>query len=337
MGETPFVELVRSFVYDRFAQDPVAATIAGVHDHDHELGDMTARGFGLRRERSERALAEFSSIDEPLSSAQQVDRDLVLAQLRGERALFAFERWRRDPGMYADLITRSAYYALVREHAPLEQRLAVLAERLAQAPAVLDAGRLNLASALVPPEWVAIALRTVPAGARFLREQLPAAVPDTALGRAVRSTLVSAAAAAADALDRYAAWLGSDLAPVATGSFAIGRDAFEALLKERELLEYDAPALRAFGEDLVRETEADLAAAAKGLGDDDWRDSVLRFKQDHPGADELVATYRAEMERSREAVRLAQLATIPYGEDLVVEVRRRLALHRHRRVGKPVS
>ena len=55
------------------------------------------------------------------------------------------------------------------------------------------------------------------------------------------------------------------------------------------------------------------------MGDDDWRDTVLRLRTDHPEADKLVATYRAEMERSRQAVQTAQLATIPYGEDLVVE------------------
>jgi uncharacterized protein (DUF885 family) len=144
-------------------------------------------------------------------------------------------------------------------------------------------------------------------------------VPDSALGRAVRQTVVPAAHAAADALDRYAAWLRSDLAPKAKGSFAIGRERYEALLREKELLPYDARTLRAFGEELFAETEALITQAAKGLGDDDWRDSVARLRRDHPDASELVATYRAEMERSRTAVQLAQLATIPYGEDLVVE------------------
>src|SRR5205085_11134862 len=105
----------------------------------------------------------------------------------------------------------------------------------------------------------------------------------------------------------------------AKGAFAIGRDAFEALLKEKELLTHDAATLRAFGEELVAETESRLAAAAKGLGDDDWRDTVLRFRADHPDAQGLVEIYRTEMERSREAVRRSQIATIPYGEDLVVE------------------
>jgi uncharacterized protein (DUF885 family) len=201
----------------------------------------------------------------------------------------------------------------------MEERLALLAERLERAPSVLDAARANLDPARVPQEWVAIAARTAPAGARFLRDEVPAFVPDTALGRAVRRAIVPAARAAADALDRYAGWLRSDLEPVAKGSFAIGREAFDALLKGKELLEYDALTLRAYGEELVAETEARLAEQAKAMGDDDWRDTVLRFRRDHPSAEELVSTYRAEMERSREAVRMAQIATMPYGEDLIVE------------------
>src|SRR2546430_907037 len=319
MVETLFVELVRSFVYDRFALDPVSATVAGVHAHDHELGDLTAEGFAARRAFSEEWLTRLRDVGEGLSPAQEIDRDLMLSDLRGDRALFAFERWRRDPGLYPSIITRGAYYGVTREYSPMEERLALLAERLAHAPAALDAARANLDPRRVPPEWVAIALRTAPAGARFLREQLPTFVPDTALGRAVKRTVMPAAEAAADALDRYAAWLRTDLEPAAKGTFAIGRDAYEALLKEKELLPYDAPTLKAFGEELVAETESRLSEAAKGLGDDDWRESVLRFRRDHPSAEELVATYRAEMERSRDAVRKAQLATIPYGEDLLVE------------------
>jgi uncharacterized protein (DUF885 family) len=319
MVETLFVELVRSFVFERFALDPVSATIAGWHNHDHELGDYTADGFAKRQEFVARWVTRFEEAQEGLSGTQLIDRDLILAELRGERALEGFERWRRQPGMYSDLITRGAYYGILREYSGMEERLALLTERLEQAPALLDAARANLDPALTPPEWITIALRTAPAGARFLREQLPSFVPGSPLGRAVKRGLLPASEAAADALDRYAAWLRADLEPKARGQFAIGRDAFEALLKEKELLDHDASTLRAYGEELVAQTESELVAQARELGDDDWRDSILRFRRDHPSAEELVAVYRAEMERSREAVRRAQLATIPYGEDLVVE------------------
>src|SRR5438045_5633374 len=203
MVETLFVELVRSFVYDRFALDPVAATVAGVHTHDHELGDLTATGFAARRTFSEEWRTRLGAAGEGLSPAQEIDRDLMLSDLRGERALFAFERWRRDPGLYPSVVTRGAYYGVTREYSPMEERLALLAERLGQAPAALDAARANLDPKRVPVEWVAIALRTTPAGARFLREQLPTFVPDTALGPAVKPPVMPGAAAAADALYRH--------------------------------------------------------------------------------------------------------------------------------------
>jgi uncharacterized protein (DUF885 family) len=313
-------ELARTFVFDRFALEPVAATVMGVHEHDHRLGDLTADGFAARRAFTEEWLGRVESVaEDELTDAQRVDKALVLADLRGERALHSFERWRRQPGLYSDLITRGAYYALLRTHTRVEDRLATLAERLAEAPAALEAARANLEPSLVPREWIDIATRTAPAGAAFLRAGLVKELPDTPLGRAVRGSLAPAATAAADALDAYAAWLDSDLRPRAGGSFAIGRDAFEALLKDKELLDHDAATLRAFGEDLFRETESAIAEAARALGDDDWRDSVGRLRDDHPAADQLVPVYRHEMERSRIAVDRSGLASIPYGEDLMVE------------------
>src|SRR5690349_15256751 len=130
MVETLFVELVRSFVYDRYALDPVAATVAGVHTHDHEYGDHTAAGYAARREFSESSLQRFEEAGEGLSPVQEVDRDLILAELRGERALVAFERWRRDPGLYPGLVTRGAYYGVTRDFAQIEERLALVTERL---------------------------------------------------------------------------------------------------------------------------------------------------------------------------------------------------------------
>src|SRR5258708_23950219 len=105
----------------------------------------------------------------------------------------------------------------------------------------------------------------------------------------------------------------------AKGSLAIGRDAYDALLRDKELLPYDAASLKQWGTELYAETSAKLAEAAKALGDTEWRDSVDRLRKDHPSEDELVAAYRGEMERSRDATHVAQLASFPPGESLTVE------------------
>jgi uncharacterized protein (DUF885 family) len=198
--------------------------------------------------------------------------------------------------------------------------VATLAERLADAPAVIKAAKANLDPALVPPEWIDIALRSVPAGAAFLRIDAPTMVPTaSALDRAAERAFRPAAEKAAAALDGYALWLETKLRPKSRGSFAIGRDAVDAWLKEKELLDHDASSLRAWGDELYAETEAALGGAAVELGHQDWRAAVGALREDHPSEENLVDTYRTEMERSRTAVATAGLATIPYGEDLIVE------------------
>ena len=317
MADQTFAAMVGAFVAERYALDPVAATVAGIHEHDARLGDLTAEGFAAREAFTDSWLSRFESYGEPgLAPEEKTDRRLILADLRGERALRPFERWRRQPALYSDAVTRGAYYALIREHAPLEERLATLARRLAEAPAALDAAVANLDPDRTPPVWVVTAGESATAGATFVRAVLPSLAPE---GSVAKRELVGAGKRAGDALDAYAAWLRDDLMRRARGTFAIGRDAFDGLLRDRELLPHDAGTLRQFGEELYRETESRLAEEARGLGEADWRDAVARLKADHPSEEQLVAVYDAEMRRSREATAVAALATFPQGEDLVVE------------------
>src|SRR5206468_3999441 len=137
--------------------------------------------------------------------------------------------------------------------------------------------------------------------------------------RAAERAFLPAAEAAADALDEYVVWLKKALQPKARGTFAIGRDTVDAWLKEKELLDHDAASLREWGAEFYGETEAALNGAAIEVGHQDWRAVMEAARDDHPSEETLVETYRAEMERSRLAVGIAGLATIPYGEDLVVE------------------
>ncbi|MDP9321253.1 MAG: DUF885 domain-containing protein [Chloroflexota bacterium] len=315
--ENAFRQQVASFVRDRYALDPIAATIAGLHEHDAKLGDMSAEGFAARDAFTDRWLRVFESHDgSSWSLPDRTDLALVLGELRGEKALRPFERHARQPSLYSDAITRGAYYALIREEGDVETRLGALAERLEQAPAALRHAVANLDPDRVPPVYVVVAGESATAGATFVRAILPSLAPE---GSHAKAALAGAGKRAGDALDQYASWLRDDLMRRAKGSFAIGRDAYDALLRDKELLPYDAVSLRRWGEELYAETAAKLVEAARALGDSDWRDSVDRLRAEHPSADELVDAYRTDMERSRAATALADLAAFPAGESLTVE------------------
>ena len=169
-----FSQLAHDFIHGRYALEPVAATVAGIHDHDARLGDFSAQGFAERDRFVDEWLGKLEPlVESDLFPSERVDRALILSELRGDRALRDFARWRRQPTLYSDAVTRGAYYAFLREHAPLAERVATLAERLAEAPGVIGDAKRNLDPDLVPREWIDVALRSVPAGAVFLRETAP--------------------------------------------------------------------------------------------------------------------------------------------------------------------
>jgi uncharacterized protein (DUF885 family) len=314
---TDLGQLVEKYVKEKYALDPVGATIAGIHDHDDKLPDLSADGFAARDAFVDRWIRDLEAVaPAELDPLGRTDRALILADLRGQSAVRSFERWRRQPGLYSEAVIRGAYYLFIREESPLDERLAKLAERLDSAPAALEAARANIDPDRAPPVWVVTAGEQATAGATFVRAIAPTLAPE---GSPAKGDLLGAGKRAGDALDAFAGWLRDDLMRRVRGTFAVGPDAFERLLRERDLMDHDRVSLQRFGTELYRETEARLAEAARGLGDDDWRASVARIREDHPAEDDLVATYRREMERSREATRVAELATAPEREELVVE------------------
>src|SRR5258708_15287786 len=99
----PFREQVEAFVTDRYALDPTAATIAGIHEHDHRLADLGEAGFAARDAFAHRWLHVFESHDAPaLSPTDRTHLAPILRELRGERALRPFERRPRHPSPYSD-------------------------------------------------------------------------------------------------------------------------------------------------------------------------------------------------------------------------------------------
>src|SRR5207302_7189380 len=149
------------------------------------LADLSEDGFVARDAFTDRWLHVFESHDEAsLAPADRTDLRLILGELRGERALRPFERWRRQPSLYSDAITRGAYYALIREEGDVEVRLGALAERLEQAPAALRHAVTNLDPERVPPVYVVVAGESATAGATFVRAILPSLAPEGSKAKA---------------------------------------------------------------------------------------------------------------------------------------------------------
>ena len=83
-----FREQVERFVRERYALDPTAATIAGIHDHDARLADLSEAGFATRDAFADRWLAVFESNDGqawPAADRTDLARHRKLEAVRSSR------------------------------------------------------------------------------------------------------------------------------------------------------------------------------------------------------------------------------------------------------------
>jgi uncharacterized protein (DUF885 family) len=315
-----FDRLVDEFLELLWRASPSSATALGEHRHDGRLVDcdpaaIEGRGAAMLRLREAlsrlRAGAALDPEDDLDAEVMDMETE-VYARLATEvRVPF------RDPNYYFDEILNGLYFLLQRDFAPLEVRLASTVARLREVPRLLAQGKANLSDpAEVPDAWVASFLERAPAGASFLvetgRQLSPQAGRQTA-------DLDAALAAAAAALDDFEGHVRATLAGRARGSFAIGRELFEFLLRRSHGVESGAGELAAWGETLARQTRGRLEEAARTIDPGrTWQELVEDWKADHPPAERLLGEYSRAIDRAREFVRSARLATLPAGDEFRV-------------------
>jgi uncharacterized protein (DUF885 family) len=310
---TAFADLAASFLAEEHAESPVTATHLGVDGYDDRLDDLSESAFARRRRRAVDWLARLSAVpDAGLGLEDRIDRDLLLAVLRGRGIMADWEMWRRQPETYLGPGLGGVFAFFLHRLKPEAELVRLAIARLGEVPRLLADGRRNLAPDLAPRVYVERAVGQARAGARYFRDLLPAEVADPGL----RSRLAEAGGRAAAAVDEYARFLES-FRDGAAGSWAIGETRYSRLLRERELLPYDAAALRERGRREYDRLAGELAVCARRVaGTDDWPRVLAELNRDHPATPEAMRDAYADWtERARRFLRERGLVTLPEGEE----------------------
>ena len=93
--------LLDEYVAWYFDSQPIDASAAGADGYDHLLNDFSAAAFQRREREQDGWLDRFESVPEgELGLNALINRDLVIAQLRGDRVLADWQAWRRNPAIY---------------------------------------------------------------------------------------------------------------------------------------------------------------------------------------------------------------------------------------------
>jgi uncharacterized protein (DUF885 family) len=312
-----FQELVDSFLSEEFEASPVLGSSLGLTEYDDRLDDLSAETFYRRDADATRWRERFAAVtNAELDTAQQIDRDLAIAVLRGREILAGWEGWRRDPQTYTGPILQGVFGLFLHRLRPEPELAASAARRLAEAPRVVEQGMANLSANLAHPLIVGRGAGAARGGVRYLRELLPA---DVEVG-ANRDLLLAAGAKAADALERWVVHL-DDLAKRATGTWVLGEERYSRLLREREALPYDARALREVGQAEYDRLDAEMRAIAARIdAGADWATVLDQANEDHASTEEgMRAGYEEWTGRARQFLLDTGLVSLPDGERCLVE------------------
>jgi uncharacterized protein (DUF885 family) len=310
-----FSEISEGYIAQLFKDSPESATYMGVHDYDHLLADYSADAERESLSRFKGILRELETMEPGgLSDADALDYELLINQLEAQiRTSEALPHWERVPGYYASSPLSAIFMLVVREFAPLEERLRSISERLTQVPRVLDQARANLKN---PPRvFTQVALETARGGVGFYGQIIPSLaekVPTLAADVKGRGR------AAAEALEGYAEFL-EGLLERSEGDFAIGRELFDLRLGKEHFLSCDSEALLGLGHEVFDETVHALNVLAREIRPEtSWLDLVTELKGHHPTRESLKSTYAEWMTKARDFVRERDIISFPDNESLEV-------------------
>ncbi|AKQ69900.1 hypothetical protein A176_006812 [Myxococcus hansupus] len=314
-ADANYILLAREYLDWYAAANPTRATQLGYHMHDAHLPDLSSDALGRKSEALRGWLTRLEQVERGgLSEEAAVDVRVLENAIRAELLVLEEERpWERDPGYYVGVISTGLSSLSSREFAPLPERLRAMRSRMTRIPGVLDAAQFNLGG--VPKLWVEYAIRDTHGTVAWLRMDLPRALSAQGFAKvplSERAAFTAAREETARQLDAFAVWLERELLPKADGDFRLGRERFERKLALEEHVTLSADELRDINERAIREYQAWVAREAARVDPSKTPAQVMAdLVKDHPKAEELVASARAQLSELQRFVRERNILTLP--------------------------
>jgi uncharacterized protein (DUF885 family) len=315
--ETTFYQRAEEWLYRLMELNPVAGTQFGDHRWDDRLADFAPEALESEHQEMRAALAEFEAMDAAGFGADaQIDHTLVVHILKAFLRQIEAQRfpW-RSPGTYLEEAMGGVFVLIVKDFAPLPERLKSALGRVRETPRVLQEGMANLIPAEVPRVWAEVALEQAQQAPGLFVGMLPGLAAQAA--PELQADLAKAGQAAAEACQAYADHLQNHVLPQAAGTFGAGRELFDEMLREEHMMDIDAQRLLEIGWEQLRQTRAQMEAVAQKIDPARSVQDILEdAKTDHPTPEGLLQAYEDAMTAARQYVIDHDIVTIPPEESL---------------------
>lgn len=312
-----FAQFRDGFVESWFKLDPANAVYQGRHDFDGQLPDWSAAGLQRQSAFLHHAIDRARAFgDADLSPDERFERDYLIRVAEGK--LF----WLEDADQPH---TNPAYYVgggldpnvyIARPYADAPTRLKALIAFFGRVPAAAQAIRANLKTPM-PRSFIDYGVAGFNGFADYYVGDAKTAFADVR-DPTLQAQLATSAAAASKAMRELGSWLNAQRG-TATGSFALGADRFQRMVRATEGVDTSLATLEAAGRaDLKRNQDA-LAAACKQFAPGQTIPACIDKMNANKSADGPVAEARRQIPTLRAFVIAKDLVTIPGTEEAKVE------------------
>jgi uncharacterized protein (DUF885 family) len=309
---------VNNFIEATFKANPGFAVGQGRHEYDGQVGDLSQAGIDAEVNRLKKAITDAQAFtDDKLTPEQRYQRDYLIAVAKGQ--LFwidpaGADQPHNNPASYLNAFDPSVYITV--PYAPKEQRLKSYIKFLQTVPKSAADMRANIKA----PMAISFVDYAKNAFSGFV-EYYPG--DGTAAWKGVgtpedQAALKDATDKAVAAMKETVAWVESQRA-AARPTFALGKDKFERMLADTEMVTTPVEQLERIG-------RADLASNQKLLGEACSRYApgatisacMEKMNADKP-EDGVVAEARRQLPMLKQFIIDHDIVSIPGPEEAKVE------------------
>jgi len=304
-----FDSLVDDILQTKWRFYPNMASKFGLHEYDGRLPDISIAAISRRASAIERAIERLGRIDiAELARQSYFDHKLLLASLQHELyELTELQIPQTNPIEMQWHVELSNY--IIRDYAPLSQRVESLTRALTQVPKVINQLRDGLSRQL-SRAVIEASIEAYEGLITFYEKDVPKAI-STLDDAGLRESLDAAIHVASEAISGFVEYLRS-LESGATNDFAIGAESFEAMLKHGEMVELPLERILEVGlVDLARNLARIRQVASEIDSSKSPQQVMAAVASHHPTNDSLVPETRDMLEKIRRYLIDHDIVTVP--------------------------
>ena len=310
-GDAQFNRVADEALNGYLAWRPLLAVSLGLHEYDGKAPDFSAASVEAERQRLKGDIRRLQALNRAsLSSTASYDYRILLAGLQGE--LFRFEdlaSYTLNPMTYGGALDVNTY--LKRDFAPFDSRVRSIVVILGETPRLMAAARANLADVL-PKPYVETAIEVTKGSADFLAKDLVTAVTKDLKDPSLMATFTAVNDRAIMELRDYAKYLETEKLPKANAPYALGRDKFQKMLREQELISLTPERVLEIGTTELRRAQELFAETARKIDPNHPAVEVFKaIQKDHPTADGLITDVSKHLELIRQFLVDHHIVTLP--------------------------